>query len=155
MAVTQKLYPRGTVKRIVKAQSNRSVSKNADILVCGPDNNFPIALLILLDLLRLHAIHARVCLCLAIPISPTFPPPRFERLPASCFESWRTGLIHSFFFRLMREASIHSQRSGEKNISANTVRKVTEVCFIYLAFEHIYRNIANKWEQKTLRKFQG
>lgn len=55
----------------------------------------------------------------------------------------------------MREASIHSQRSGEKNISANTVRKVTEVCFIYLAFEHIYRNIANKWEQKTLRKFQG
>lgn len=75
MAVTQKLYPRGTVKRIVKAQSNRSVSKNADILVCGPDNNFPIALLILLDLLRLHAIHARVCLCLAIPISPTFSPP--------------------------------------------------------------------------------
>jgi hypothetical protein len=34
MAATQKLYPRGTVKRIVKAHSNRSVSKNADILVC-------------------------------------------------------------------------------------------------------------------------
>lgn len=33
MAATQKLYPRGTVKRIVKAQSNRTVSKNADILV--------------------------------------------------------------------------------------------------------------------------
>ena len=33
MAATQKLYPRGTVKRIVKAQSNRNVSKNADILV--------------------------------------------------------------------------------------------------------------------------
>lgn len=33
MAATQKLYPRGTVKRIVKAHSNRSVSKNADILV--------------------------------------------------------------------------------------------------------------------------
>lgn len=33
MATTQKLYPRGTVKRIVKAHSNRSVSKNADILV--------------------------------------------------------------------------------------------------------------------------
>ncbi|OKP03777.1 hypothetical protein PENSUB_6786 [Penicillium subrubescens] len=32
MAATQKLYPRGTVKRIVKAHSNRSVSKNADIL---------------------------------------------------------------------------------------------------------------------------
>lgn len=33
MAATQKLYPRGTVKRIVKAHSNRNVSKNADILV--------------------------------------------------------------------------------------------------------------------------
>lgn len=33
MAATQKLYPRGTVKRIVKAHSTRSVSKNADILV--------------------------------------------------------------------------------------------------------------------------
>ncbi|KAJ6171574.1 transcriptional regulator family: Histone-like TF [Penicillium chermesinum] len=63
MAATQKLYPRGTVKRIVKAHSNRSVSKNADIL-----------------------------------------------------------------------ASIRSRKSGEKNISANSVRKVTE---------------------KTLRKFQG
>ncbi|KAB8256394.1 hypothetical protein BDV32DRAFT_129156 [Aspergillus pseudonomiae] len=33
MAATQKLYPRGTVKRIVKAQSNRNLSKNADILI--------------------------------------------------------------------------------------------------------------------------
>ncbi|KAE8146139.1 hypothetical protein BDV25DRAFT_163076 [Aspergillus avenaceus] len=33
MAATQKLYPRGTVKRIVKAHSNRNVSKNADILI--------------------------------------------------------------------------------------------------------------------------
>jgi hypothetical protein len=33
MAATQKLYPRGTVKRIVKAHSNHNVSKNADILV--------------------------------------------------------------------------------------------------------------------------
>ena len=29
----QKLYPRATVKRIVKAHANRNVSKNADILV--------------------------------------------------------------------------------------------------------------------------
>ena len=32
----------------------------------------------------------------------------------------------------MREASIKSRKSGEKNISANTVRKVTEVCVIGL-----------------------
>lgn len=38
MAATQKLYPRATVKRVVKAHSNRNVSKNADILVsCNPD----------------------------------------------------------------------------------------------------------------------
>ncbi|KAJ5855908.1 transcriptional regulator family: Histone-like TF [Penicillium soppii] len=78
MAATQKLYPRGTVKRIVKAHSNRSVSKNADILI-------------FLDYML-------------------------------------------FVQELMREASIRSRKSGEKNISANTVRKVTE---------------------KTLRKFQG
>ncbi|KAJ6128396.1 transcriptional regulator family: Histone-like TF [Penicillium samsonianum] len=78
MAAAQKLYPRGTVKRIVKAHSNRSVSKNADILI-------------FLDYML-------------------------------------------FMQELMREASIRSRKAGEKNISANTVRKVTE---------------------KTLRKFQG
>jgi hypothetical protein len=36
LAMAQKLYPRGTVKRIVKAHSNRNVSKNADILVRYP-----------------------------------------------------------------------------------------------------------------------
>ncbi|CAI7603396.1 unnamed protein product [Penicillium pancosmium] len=82
MAATQKLYPRGTVKRIVKAHSNRSVSKNADILVRS-----------------------------------------FVRDYRSAPNAW-----------LMREASIRSRKSGEKNISANAVRKVTE---------------------KTLRKFQG
>jgi hypothetical protein len=29
------LYPRGTVKKIVKAHSNRQLSKNVDILVSG------------------------------------------------------------------------------------------------------------------------
>jgi hypothetical protein len=33
MVVTQKLYPRATVKRIVKANAGRSISKNADVLV--------------------------------------------------------------------------------------------------------------------------
>ncbi|KAJ5710668.1 hypothetical protein N7488_004824 [Penicillium malachiteum] len=78
MAATQKLYPRGTVKRIVKAHSNKSVSKNADILI-------------FLDYML-------------------------------------------FMQELMREASIRSRKSGEKNISANSIRKVTE---------------------KTLRKFKG
>ncbi|KAF5017066.1 hypothetical protein F66182_11061 [Fusarium sp. NRRL 66182] len=33
MVATQKLYPRGTVKRIVKAHAGRSISKNADVLI--------------------------------------------------------------------------------------------------------------------------
>ncbi|KAL1997128.1 hypothetical protein VTN49DRAFT_7993 [Thermomyces lanuginosus] len=32
MVVAQKLYPRGTVKRIVKAHAGCNVSKNADVL---------------------------------------------------------------------------------------------------------------------------
>ena len=32
----KRLYPRSTVKRIVKAHSNRNVSKTADILVSRP-----------------------------------------------------------------------------------------------------------------------
>ncbi|EPE34978.1 Histone-fold containing protein [Glarea lozoyensis ATCC 20868] len=33
MAAGQKLYPRATVKKIVKAHSNRNVSKNVDVLI--------------------------------------------------------------------------------------------------------------------------
>lgn len=33
MAPGQKMYPRGTVKKIIKAHSNCSVSKNVDVLV--------------------------------------------------------------------------------------------------------------------------
>jgi hypothetical protein len=33
MAPGQKLYPRATVKKIVKAHSNRNVSKNVDVMV--------------------------------------------------------------------------------------------------------------------------
>ncbi|RFU33589.1 hypothetical protein B7463_g2748, partial [Scytalidium lignicola] len=33
MAAGQKLYPRATVKKIVKAHSNKNLSKNADILI--------------------------------------------------------------------------------------------------------------------------
>ncbi|RAL10741.1 uncharacterized protein BO97DRAFT_372071 [Aspergillus homomorphus CBS 101889] len=78
MAATQKLYPRATVKRVVKAHSNRNVSKNADILI-------------FLDYML-------------------------------------------FMQELMRESSIQSRKVGEKNISPNSVRKVTE---------------------KTLRRFKG
>jgi hypothetical protein len=38
MVATQKLYPRGTVKRIVKAHAGRNISKNADVLVRSSTN---------------------------------------------------------------------------------------------------------------------
>lgn len=49
MVATQKLYPRGTVKRIVKAHAGRNISKNADVLVrvC---TNFLIAISIFKEL---------------------------------------------------------------------------------------------------------
>ena len=69
MAAAQKLYPRGTVKRIVKAHSNRSVSKNADILVRSRFIQRVGMVTVMinanrrsrhLDIPRLHAVHARV-----------------------------------------------------------------------------------------------
>lgn len=32
----KKLYPRSTIRRIIKAHSNRSISKNVDVLVSNP-----------------------------------------------------------------------------------------------------------------------
>ena len=59
----QKLYPRATVKKIVKAHSNCSVSKNADVMVPHPEpdaspGNKPTD--IGPDVPGLHAIHANV-----------------------------------------------------------------------------------------------
>ncbi|GES66646.1 histone-fold-domain-containing protein new1 [Aspergillus terreus] len=100
MAATQKLYPRATVKRIVKAHSNRNVSKNADILV--------------------------------------LPPQVWVMRDAELTQSSTASQIFLdymlFMQELMREASIRSRKAGEKNISPNAVRKVTE---------------------RTLRKFKG
>lgn len=40
MAPGQKMYPRATVKKIVKAHSNCNVSKNADVTVSCPPTRF-------------------------------------------------------------------------------------------------------------------
>lgn len=85
MAAVQKLYPRGTVKRIVKAHSNRSVSKNADILVRGCPNvkslYSPVANTSYIDLFGLHAIHARVRLRLFLWLGPPATTLRFAFSP--------------------------------------------------------------------------
>ncbi|EEH03782.1 conserved hypothetical protein [Histoplasma capsulatum G186AR] len=53
MVVTPKLYPRATVKRIVKAHSKRNISKNADILI------FLDYMLFMQELMREASIRAR------------------------------------------------------------------------------------------------
>ncbi|KAJ4348626.1 uncharacterized protein N0V89_010004 [Didymosphaeria variabile] len=68
----QTLYPRGTVKKIVKAHANRPLSKNADILIF---------------------------------------------------------LKYALFMQeVIKEAGIASKRSGERGVSARSVRKVREGC---------------------------
>ncbi|KAA6409813.1 MAG: Histone-fold containing [Lasallia pustulata] len=70
MAAAPKLYPRSTIKRIIKAHSKRPLSKNVDVLI---------------------------------------------------FLDYTLFLHH-----LIREASIQAKQSGDKNITARAVRKVTE-----------------------------
>jgi hypothetical protein len=119
LAMAQKLYPRGTVKRIVKAHSNRNLSKNADILVrrtCPTrKTSLTDSVQIFLDYMLFLQEYALCVAALQFPFQPSQP-------------AWDT-LEANTVCRLMREASIKSRKSGEKNISANTVRKVTEVCF--------------------------
>ena len=93
MVATQKLYPRSTVKRVVKAHSNRSVSKNADILVSFAvfHRLYAIHIRVLTvsipngresDISGLHVVHARVSPTRDLdPLSQLSPPPvplRFE-----------------------------------------------------------------------------
>ena len=77
------------------------------------------------------------------------------------FSSVATGTLPDKLtcqLRLMREASIQSRKSGEKNISANSIRKVTEVRM--KSNSNVIDGLALSkimfltW-QKTLRKFQG
>ncbi|KAF1952011.1 hypothetical protein CC80DRAFT_495642 [Byssothecium circinans] len=70
--MAQTLYPRGTVKKIVKAHSNRALSRDVDILIF---------------------------------------------------------LNYALFMQeLVKEAAIASKKSGDRGVSARSVRKVRETC---------------------------
>jgi hypothetical protein len=60
MAAGQRLYPRATVKKIVKAHSKRNVSKNVDVLVCPFDASRATQLTFSTDLPRLYPLSANV-----------------------------------------------------------------------------------------------
>ncbi|KAI9795946.1 MAG: hypothetical protein M1833_006594 [Piccolia ochrophora] len=70
MAATPKMYPRSTIKRIVKAHSKKKVSKNVDVLI---------------------------------------------------FLDYALFMQH-----LMREASIISKQAGDRGVTAQSVKRVTE-----------------------------
>lgn len=157
MAPSQTLYPRATVKRIVKAHSNRPLSKNADIMVNNQRASIYrpaqrresplIETTPFTDLPRLHALHERVRKHQITPLVPRHllsPRPTLHPFHKHAF----AGLISRFFSaidgsitqkeainsnigndcnRLIREASIKSKQSGERGISARSVRKVREV----------------------------
>lgn len=106
MAPGQKAYPRGTVKKIIKAHSNCNLSKNVDVMVSTVLTRLERAADLPPDLSRLCAIHADV--------SHQCNRPRNLRcLPCH---------------RLVKEAAIESKKSGERGITARSVKKVTSVC---------------------------
>jgi hypothetical protein len=62
MVAGQKLYPRATVKKIVKAHSKRNVSKNVDVLVRFSTRLSRTSLTGSADILRLCSLPTNVCL---------------------------------------------------------------------------------------------
>ena len=62
MATGQKLYPRATVKKIVKAHSKCNVSKNVDVMVRFPTRLPNTLLTAYEDLPRLRPLSTNVCI---------------------------------------------------------------------------------------------
>jgi hypothetical protein len=117
MAPGQKMYPRATVKKIIKAHSKCNVSKNVDVMVSTRS-----------------VIVSRVLRCSTIDVD-------FNRsfliiyfsckralsqlIRVTCTDEANPLICHS---RLIKEAAIESKQVGDRNISAKSIRKVTPVC---------------------------
>ena len=118
MAACQKLYPRATVKKIVKAHSRRNLSKNVDVLV-------------MLDDASPERTTKPLCRYSSTTLS------SYKRMPPvqvqpSLHRLQIAGLLEDMELiiplRLMKEATINAKQAGERGISAKSVKKVTEVC---------------------------
>jgi len=111
------MYPRATVKKIVKAHSKCNVSRNVDVMVSTRSVVVSRVLTrstIDVDLNRSSLIIYFSCKrALSQLIRATYPN---EADPLIC---------HS---RLIKEATIESKQVGDRNISAKSIRKVTPVC---------------------------
>ena len=104
------LYPRSTLKKIVKAHANRPLSKNVDILV---RSHFPRpwAALVLPQLGLTAQALLRSDLAL---------------LGADSRQIYLNYIL--FMQELMQEAGIKAKQSGERGISAKSIRRVREGC---------------------------
>ncbi|KAL5629431.1 hypothetical protein BROUX41_001037 [Berkeleyomyces rouxiae] len=94
MAAGQKLYPRGTVKKIVKAHSNCNLTKNADVLI-------------FLD----YMMFMEKC---------AFSPRVFRHIGIQMSEILMRGANS----RLIKEAAIETRKKGERNLTPASVNKV-------------------------------
>jgi hypothetical protein len=112
MAV-QKLYPRSTVKRIVKAHSKKNISKNADVMVlsCHATSRSPFHSIADKDAADLSGLCS---------LSTNVGPAPLMRIPIVVDVDFRMA-------SLVLEASIYAKQNGERGISTKGVRKTTEV----------------------------
>ena len=119
----KRLYPRSTIKKIIKAHSSRGLSKNADLLVSHASRRqvkrtSPEDVLLTkdADIFRLYPLRTRVSLC------PIFQ--RKEKKKSSCNGAvLMVHVIHS----LVEEASMSSKMKNQKGITAESIREVTAV----------------------------
>jgi hypothetical protein len=117
MAAGRKLYPRATVKKIVKAHSKCNVSKNVDVLVSSHDASSAV----ISDELCRYSLTMQSSCRRMPPIQPELHVERTLRADSL----GKLGL--TMRIRLMKEATINAKQAGERGISAKSVKKVTEV----------------------------
>lgn len=111
------MYPRATVKKIVKAHSNCSVSKNADVTVSWAPKPFrrvffqPARADIAIWRHRCSSTTSSSCrrAHIEVPITPYTIP------------------MAEIINRLVKEAGIESKQAGERGITARSVKKATGV----------------------------
>ena len=121
MATAPKLYPRATIKKIVKAHSRKALSKNADVLVC-----VPVSWLLLSKYYADQVYRFSWITCCSYRSESWFSQFLLFGLWKAMYEGGSDRLIGKG--SLMREASIHAKQAGERGISARNIKKVTEVC---------------------------
>lgn len=109
---SKNLYSRLTIRKIIKAHTNRRISKNADILVGVPYHDIKISWLTgSPDFSGLYAIHRRVL--------------HIRQLPPLSVSWANIPLFPSK--SLVREANIIARENEEKRLTPQAVREATEV----------------------------